>query len=76
MDRFVKVKVKASSARESIFVERTNQLHIAVKEPADGNLANERVIALVAAHFQVEKKQVRIISGHHRPQKMLRITSA
>ena len=75
MPRFVKVKVKAGARRESIFVEKTNTLHIAVKEPAQDNRANDRMIAVVAGHFHVGRKAIEIVSGHHRPNKLLKIHS-
>ena len=76
MPQFVKVKVKAGASRESIFVQKPHELHIAVKEPAEDNRANERVIELVAAHFHISPKSVHLISGHHRPNKMLKLTAA
>ena len=73
MLRFIKVKVTVGSSKESVEVEKENTLRIAVNERAEENRANDRVVELVARHFSVAPKAVRIVSGHHQRSKMLRI---
>ena len=51
----------------------SNGVEVAVKEKAERNLANRRVIELVAKHLKVPAGKIRIISGHHSPSKMLSI---
>lgn len=44
-----------------------------VREPAQKNMANRRVCALMAEQFNVEVGDVRIVSGHRARGKMLTI---
>lgn len=69
---YIKVRVTASAKKES-FTQREDTFFVSVKEPAEQNRANTRVRALVAAHLDISPQQVRIISGHHSPGKILSI---
>jgi uncharacterized protein YggU (UPF0235/DUF167 family) len=40
--------------------------------PIEGE-ANEAIIAVIAAHFNIAKSQVRIISGHKAPHKRIEV---
>ncbi|MAG12622.1 hypothetical protein CL630_02295 [bacterium] len=53
--------------------ESETVFRISVKEPAKRNLANKRIIELIAKYFKVSEGKVRIISGHHHPSKLLYI---
>lgn len=71
---YIKVKVTAEAKEESVKEESGDTLVIKVKEPAERNLANERVVALVREYFNVPLgKAARIISGHHSPHKIISI---
>jgi uncharacterized protein YggU (UPF0235/DUF167 family) len=70
----VKVRVVTNAARESCEESAKGSYVIAVREPAADNCANRRVIELVAEKLGVEPRAVRMLSGHHRPSKLLRIT--
>lgn len=72
---YVRVLVFAGTKREYIQEVGENRFEVAVKAPAERNLANERVRELIAEKFQVSAAQVRIISGHHSQRKMLSITT-
>ncbi len=41
-----------------------------VKEPAERNLANQRVRELLATQYEIDVKAVRIVSGHHSGSKI------
>jgi len=69
----IKVKVKTGARRERLVEIVPGTFEADVKEKAERNAANEGVIALVANHFGVPKKSVRIVSGHRRPNKTLRV---
>lgn len=70
---YVKVNVIAG-ARKEIFTQKSaDHFDISVKEKAERNGANSRVIELVAGHFKVSTKKVRIINGHHHPSKLLTV---
>ncbi|MEZ4103289.1 MAG: DUF167 domain-containing protein [Candidatus Paceibacterota bacterium] len=50
-----------------------NRLEIHVKEPAEQNLANKRVLELVSERLGVPVKKIKIINGHHHPVKLLSV---
>jgi uncharacterized protein YggU (UPF0235/DUF167 family) len=70
---YVKVRVIADAKKESLEETSPDHFKISVREPAERNLANRRIVELVAAHHKLPPKQVRIISGHTSPSKILSI---
>ncbi len=70
---YVKVRVIAGAKKETLQEASAGHFKISVKEPAERNLANRRVVELVAARYKIQPKQVRIISGHTSPSKILSI---
>ena len=67
------VKVTAGVKKEGIEALPNNRFKILVKAKAEQGAANERVIELVAAHFKVPARKVRIIRGHKTPSKILEV---
>jgi len=70
---FVKVNTRVNSKKEYVKKVGENRLEVAVREKAERNMANKRVIELVALHFGLSIKQIRIINGHQSPSKMLSV---
>jgi len=70
---YIKVKVFPKSKKESIKKVKDLRFEIRVKEKAEKNLANKRVLELLADYFEVGEKDVKIINGHHHPIKLLKI---
>ena len=70
---YIRVRVSADAKRESLEQTTDDSFLVAVKEPAEQSLANKRVLEIIATHFGVSPKQIRIISGHHSPGKILSI---
>ncbi len=70
---YIKVKVKPGLKKETFEQVSDEKFEISVKEPAKMNMANRRVIELVARHFDVLSGKVRLISGHHSPNKILNV---
>jgi len=70
---YIRVRVMAGTKRESFEQVSEDSFLVSVKDPAEQNFANRRVLELVAAHFGVNPKQIRIVSGHHSPGKILSI---
>jgi len=70
---YVHVKVVAGDSRESFKQKKKSVDHfiVSVKEKAERNQANSRVLALVASHFKVPISKVRIVNGHRHPSKLL-----
>ena len=67
----VRVRVTAGAKKEGIEALPNNRFKIAVKQKPEQGAANKRVIELVAAHFRVAPKKVRIIRGHKTPFKIM-----
>ncbi len=70
---YIKVRVTAGAKRESIISKTDDHFFVSVREPAERNLANQRVRQLIAGEFRVSEKQVRIVSGHTSPSKIVSI---
>ena len=68
---YVKVRVKAGAKKEEVRLVSKTHFAISVREKPLQNLANKRVIELIARHFRVPAKAVRIVSGHRSPSKIL-----
>ena len=70
---YVKVRVIAGAKKELVQEVSAGHFKISVREPAERNMANRRIVELVAAHYKRAAKQVRIISGHTSQSKILSI---
>ena len=70
---FVKVKVTTSARKEKFEKIRDDTFSASVCEKPERNIANARVRALVAVHFKVSLKAVRIVSGHHMKSKLINV---
>jgi uncharacterized protein YggU (UPF0235/DUF167 family) len=70
---YIKARVKAGEKKEKIEKKSDNTFIISVKEKAENNLANKKVLEIVALHCGVEIKKVKIVSGHHKSSKLLLI---
>ncbi len=78
---YIKIKVITEAKKEKIIKKSEDHFEISVKEPAERNLANKRVLELVKNYFkaqpnkkkvgQVYNGNVRIVSGHHSPSKII-----
>ena len=70
---YIKVKVTTEAKKEKIVKKTKDHFDISVKEPAERNLANKKVVELVRDYFKVYNGEVRIVSGHHSPSKIINI---
>ncbi len=68
---YIKVRVKAGQRAEEIVKESADHYVISVKEKAERNMANRRVVEIIKGMFP--GKTVRIISGHHSPGKLVAV---
>lgn len=75
---YIHVRVVAGAKREKVeelpSIGTKKHLKISVKEPAMQNVANRRVIELVALYCEFPLSRVRLVSGHTRPSKLFSIT--
>jgi uncharacterized protein YggU (UPF0235/DUF167 family) len=67
---YISVRVQVGARKEKVEELKKGRLKIAVKEPAERNLANRRVRELVATYFKIPQSKVRLISGHTSPAKI------
>jgi len=70
---YIRVKAIPGSKKESLVVLKQDHLQISVKEPAERNLANMRILELVARHCGVPVGKVKILSGHQSRSKLLSV---
>ena len=68
---YIHVKVTAGTGKESFKKKSEDHFEISVKEKAERNMANARVLELVASHFKISVSKVRIVNGHRHPSKLL-----
>ncbi|MDR3571515.1 MAG: DUF167 domain-containing protein [Candidatus Pacebacteria bacterium] len=73
MAKLVKVRVTTNAKNESVYAVGEDTLEVSVREKPAGNLANLRVVELIARMFGVPSKKIRILKGHRRPSKTLSI---
>ncbi|MBU1046653.1 DUF167 domain-containing protein [Patescibacteria group bacterium] len=70
---YIKAKVFPKSKKESIEKVKDFRFEIHIKEKAEKNMANKRVLELLVEYFKIRSKDIKIISGHHHPVKLLSI---
>jgi uncharacterized protein (TIGR00251 family) len=70
---YVRAVVYPSAKKEVVLCTGEHRYEIRVKEPAEQNLANTRVIQLLALQYQVRAKDIRIVSGHHSSRKIFSV---
>lgn len=71
--QYIHVKVRAGAGKEAFKKKSEDHFEISVREKAERNMANGRVLELVAMHFKVPVNKVRIVNGHHHPSKLVLI---
>ncbi len=70
---YIKIKVTTEAKKERIIKKSSDHFDISVKEPAERNLANKKIVKLLRDYFKVYNREVRIVSGHHSPSKIISI---
>ena len=68
---YIKIRVIAGAKKEIITQESADHYKISIREPAERNLANSRILEIFRTKFP--DRSVKIISGHHSPSKLLAI---
>lgn len=69
--QYIHVKVKAGVSKESFRQKSEDHFEISVKEKAEHNLANKRVLEILALHFHLPVSKIRIVNGHKHPSKLI-----
>ena len=69
--KYIHVKVSAGAGKELFKKKNEDHFEISVKEKAERNMANTKIVELLAEHFKISISKVRIINGHKHPSKLL-----
>jgi uncharacterized protein YggU (UPF0235/DUF167 family) len=67
---YVKVRVVPKAKKETVKKIDDQTFEMTIKEPAERNLANNRIKELLANEYSVNSKLVRMVSGHHSGSKI------
>lgn len=70
---YIKVKVQVGAKKEEVKKKNKDSYFVSVREKAERNMANKRVIEIMASLFEISIKNVRIINGHQSPSKILSV---
>lgn len=71
---YVRVDVRPGAKKESVIQTDEKTYTIAVREPAERNLANMRVREVLAAELGLPTGKVRMVSGHRSTRKIFDIS--
>ncbi|KKS03923.1 MAG: YggU family protein [Candidatus Nomurabacteria bacterium GW2011_GWA2_41_25] len=71
MAAYIHVKVTAGAGKESFRKKTEDHFEISVRQKAERNLANMRVLEIIAGHFKIPSSKVRIVNGHRHPSKLI-----
>jgi uncharacterized protein YggU (UPF0235/DUF167 family) len=69
----IRVKAFPDAKKEWIEEVEPNKLRIFVREPAERNLANKRVLTLVANFYEIPQNRLKIITGHRGQNKIIQV---
>lgn len=70
---YIKVRVIVEAKEDKIEEVAPNTFKVWTKMPAEQNLANKAIIDLVKNRFPEYNNDIRIVSGHHSPSKIISI---
>ena len=69
---YIKFRVHAGHHTERVVAESETAYEVWVREPAEANRANRRVLE-IARSLYPQARQIKIVSGHHSPGNILAI---
>ena len=70
---YVRVLVHPGAKKERILQESETEYTITVREKAERNQANRRIVEIIANEFNVEENRIRMVSGHRSQRKIISI---
>jgi uncharacterized protein (TIGR00251 family) len=78
MNAPIRVAVKAvpGAKRDEIVGPLGDRLKVRVSAPPEGGKANAAIAALLAAALEVRERDVVLVAGHTRPEKVFEVTGA
>lgn len=72
---FLKVKVTTSAKKEEVKILGRDSLEVAVTEKPINNQANQRLIVIVSHYCGVSPKEVKIVKGAKKRNKIFKINT-
>lgn len=69
---YIHATVHTKTKKEEVVENKPGYFDVWIKEPAERGLANKKVLELLRNHLKI-KGQMKIVSGHHHPKKMISI---
>ena len=70
----VRVRVKPRASKSRVLGEREGELEVAVSAPPVDGAANEELVRILAAHFDVPKSAIAIVRGATGRSKIVRFS--
>ena len=70
---YIKITALTSQKQEFVREGKEGRFLVSVKEKPEQNMANRKIMQIIASHFQIPVSRIKIISGHHKPSKILNI---
>ena len=67
----IKVRVTADARAEKVVRKTDDHFLVSVKEPAERNMANKRVLQILRSLYP--KKSVKLVKGHRNPAKIVEV---
>lgn len=68
---YIHVRIKTKQKQDLIIKKKDLKYEVSVKEEPKQNMANHKLCSLLKDYFKA--KNVRVISGHHSPSKLISI---
>ena len=68
---YIKIIAHTNSKKEKLEQTKKDYFEIWLKEKAERNMANSRIIEILADYFKISASKIRIINGHKHPHKLL-----
>lgn len=69
---YIHIKVKTNCKKEEIRKKDESNFEIDVKEKAERNEANKRIVEILKILYP-KAKQIKIVNGHHSPSKLISV---
>lgn len=71
---YVRVNASPNAKKERITKLSEDKYEIAVREPAERNMANARIKTVLALELGLPEGKLRLISGHQSPHKIFSVS--
>lgn len=70
---YIRVVVHPDAKKERVLQESETEFTISVREKAERNQANRKVVEIIANELRIPVNRVRIISGHRSQRKIISV---